>query len=248
MNSDANKKKSNRFSLKVFWYIVLLCAGTAYVVLNRKAIYQLDKMNAVNVIFIVWLVVLILPLFSEIELFGIKLKKEVEKVKEDVSDSKKEIKDVKDQLIDLKISNSVSAVVNVAMQPLPPAESLSGYSRSYSPGAVRTASAEEQGEGILGISFQSAVLSQIKTGFEKNLSEICRMSGAAEGTAADMLAGLKNRELIDSSELSLLSLVFQIALRGFYGEEIREEYFIFVRDALPEVNQLFQNAKEKLSR
>ena len=64
---------------KNVWYLFLLLISSIYIFINRNDIYQLTKLNVHNLIFILWLVLLILPLFSEIEIGSVKLKKELEK-------------------------------------------------------------------------------------------------------------------------------------------------------------------------
>ena len=50
-----------------------------------------ENITIFHVIFILWIILLICPLFSEMELFGVKLKREVEKVKEDIANLKAQI-------------------------------------------------------------------------------------------------------------------------------------------------------------
>lgn len=66
-----------------WWYLVLLFATTGFVVYyrNNVSIFELKEINAMNLIFILWLILLVFPLFSEMEFFGIKVKKEVEEAK-----------------------------------------------------------------------------------------------------------------------------------------------------------------------
>ena len=66
------------------WYILLLAASSGYVLFYRNEIYQLSEINARNLIFLLWLLLLIFPLISEMEFLGIKVKKEVEKSTEKV--------------------------------------------------------------------------------------------------------------------------------------------------------------------
>ena len=69
------------------WYTFLLVLSTSYLVYYRFDIYELDTINARNLIFLLWLLLLAFPLFSELEFLGIKVKKEVEKATEDVKES-----------------------------------------------------------------------------------------------------------------------------------------------------------------
>lgn len=77
---------------KNVWYLFLLLISSIYIFINRNDIYQLTKLNVHNLIFILWLVLLILPLFSEIEIGSVKLKKELEKTRTEVKESIQELK------------------------------------------------------------------------------------------------------------------------------------------------------------
>lgn len=98
------------------WYILLLAASSGYVLFYRNEIYQLSEINARNLIFLLWLLLLIFPLISEMEFLGIKVKKEVEKSTEKVKES---LQNLQAQVNQLQFTNSVETNVNVANTPLP---------------------------------------------------------------------------------------------------------------------------------
>ena len=64
------------------WHIVLLTISTVYLVSNRFAIEKLDDASLISTVFIIWVILLVLPLFSELEFLGVKVKKEVKKAVE----------------------------------------------------------------------------------------------------------------------------------------------------------------------
>ena len=88
---------------KHFWYMALLCASSLYVVHYRFEIDQLTEFNAQNLIFILWLILLLFPLFSEMEFFGVKLKRELEKSTSEVKES---IHDLQIQIMQTQIANT----------------------------------------------------------------------------------------------------------------------------------------------
>ena len=51
---------------KRWWYVLLVIASTIYVVYYRYEIYYINPFNARTLIFIIWLILLIFPLFSEV--------------------------------------------------------------------------------------------------------------------------------------------------------------------------------------
>ena len=60
------------------WYLIVLMASTWYVISNFDSIRDFsffDKFNGDNLIFILWLVMIILPLFDSLEGFGVSVKR-----------------------------------------------------------------------------------------------------------------------------------------------------------------------------
>ena len=98
-------KKLWEFVKKKCWYIILLGLSSAYVWYYRLEIYQLKELNSRNLIFIVWLILLLLPLFSEMEFLGVKIKKEIQKETEEVKES---LKSIQTQMNNLQLTNSVA--------------------------------------------------------------------------------------------------------------------------------------------
>ena len=98
------------------WYSLLLLLSSLYVWKYRFEINQLKELNAKNIIFILWIFLLAFPLFSEMEILGIKVKKEVEKATEEVKES---LKNIQTQIIQLQMNNSVSNKISIENTPLP---------------------------------------------------------------------------------------------------------------------------------
>ena len=93
------------------WYIILLVLSSTYVRCYRFDIYELKELNARNLIFILWLILLLLPLFSEMEFLGVKIKKEVQKETEEV---KGLLQNLQTQVNQLQLTNSVANNINLS--------------------------------------------------------------------------------------------------------------------------------------
>lgn len=64
--------------IRKLWYVILLCISTPFVICNFEEIVDFqffDQFNGKNLIFIVWIVLLIIPLFDSFEGFGISIKR-----------------------------------------------------------------------------------------------------------------------------------------------------------------------------
>ena len=70
-------EKGRKFLLdkikKNIWYCFLLLISSAYVFYYRYELYQLKTLNVRNLVFLIWIALLLLPLFSEMELLGVKI-------------------------------------------------------------------------------------------------------------------------------------------------------------------------------
>jgi len=71
---------------KIGWWIFLLIWLSIYIFKNNS-IYSSSEILPFHylLIFILWIILLILPFFKEINLFGFSLKKDIEKIKNDIS-------------------------------------------------------------------------------------------------------------------------------------------------------------------
>ncbi len=82
---DREKVKLELFWIKKVWYITLLALSTIYVICNFNMIVTqcfVCQFNGNSLIFILWLVLLFLPLFNSIEGYGFKFSKEREEQEE----------------------------------------------------------------------------------------------------------------------------------------------------------------------
>lgn len=64
--------------LRKLWYVILLSISTPYVIRNFEEIVDFQfftQFDGKNLIFVVWIVLLIIPLFDSFEGFGISIKR-----------------------------------------------------------------------------------------------------------------------------------------------------------------------------
>lgn len=66
------------FWVRKLWYVILLGLSTPYVICNFEEIVDFqffEEFDGKNLIFLVWIVLLIIPLFDSFEGFGISIKR-----------------------------------------------------------------------------------------------------------------------------------------------------------------------------
>ncbi len=79
--TDREKVKAELYWIKKFWYILLLILSTIYIGYNFDTLVIqsfICQFNGNSLIFILWLVLLFLPLINSIEGYGFKFSKERE--------------------------------------------------------------------------------------------------------------------------------------------------------------------------
>ena len=82
---DREKVKLELYWIKKAWYILLLALSTIYVCCNFNTLATqcfVCQFNGNSLIFILWLILLCLPLFNSIEGYGFKFSKEREELEE----------------------------------------------------------------------------------------------------------------------------------------------------------------------
>lgn len=80
---DQERLDSELNWIKKVWYIVLVITTSIYVFCNFSDLVSFtffEKFNGKNLIFIVWIVLLLLPLFDNFEGFGIRFTRHAQKV------------------------------------------------------------------------------------------------------------------------------------------------------------------------
>jgi hypothetical protein len=62
---------------QIYWYILIVASLTAYIIINwtrATSFVFFSKFDGINLLFIVWVVLLILPCIEKFEGFGVKVK------------------------------------------------------------------------------------------------------------------------------------------------------------------------------
>ncbi|MGI6586854.1 MAG: TFIIB-type zinc ribbon-containing protein [Lutisporaceae bacterium] len=238
-----------------WWYSILLISSTIYVLYYKYDIYQLKEFNAMNLIFILWLVLLLLPLFSELEFFGIKLKKEMEKAKAEV---KENLNDLRMQIMDLKILNSNANTIYLGDSFLPTEQKLKELAGDFittSKSTPNNLSESSPASKIdiktdsnrkINIDFEipeeSVYLFKVRLMLEKNLTDLCEKTDyKGPKSMHEMIKHLSRCELIYGKTVYLIKQIINIANRGIHGEIVSNEYIDFIKQVLPELQiQLYE--------
>ena len=230
-------KNTFKILKKHWWYIFLLVISSLYVFTYRYDIYQMTELNAQNLIFILWLILLGLPLFSEIEIGNVKLKKEIEQTRAEVKES---IGELKYQMLDLKISNNNSNML-VVNPPLASKDELTQMQRH----AETDSKVSSESDLNFMISEDNIYLFQVRLSLEKKMYALCNMFQYGERrTMYSMAQFLVQHEVIDYKTADLIREVINIANRGVHGEIIDSDYLQFVKKTYPMIKYTLDKAND----
>lgn len=230
-----------QFLKKRWWYLLLLAVSSVYVYIYRFEITDITPLNAQSLIFILWLVLLALPLFSEIEIGSVKLKKEIEKTRSEMKDS---IEEVKYQMLDLKVTSSSSNMLVFNNPPLPSKDELLELQKNTASNTI------EHDEDRMGpdIPDSTIYLFKVRLSLEKKLAAICCLLQYNEGrTPYSMAQFLIKHEAIDYKTFELIREIINIANRGVHGEIIDKEYLQFVKKAYPAIKNKLDAVYDRFS-
>lgn len=219
---------------KYWWYIILLIMSSLYIFVNWNNINQLNELSVKNLIFILWVVLLLLPLFSEIEIGSIKIKKEIEQTRADVKES---IGELKYQILDLKISNNNSNMLVFNNQPLPSKEELLQMQMNIKPEENETHITTDEPK----IPNDNVYLFKVRLDLEKQLSALCNLFQYDERrTMYTMVQFLIQHEVINRNMAELIREILNIANRGVHGEIIDNDYISFVKKTYPKIQKILE--------
>ena len=86
---DKGKVKAELFWIKKVWYILLLILSSIYVCNNFEQLAEqcfICLFNGNSLIFILWIILLVMPLFDSIEGYGFKFNKEHDELDKELKD------------------------------------------------------------------------------------------------------------------------------------------------------------------
>jgi hypothetical protein len=222
---------------KILWWTVLFAALTTYLG-ERYADLRAGRSNPVDVVvFLIWIGLLLAPLFDEVTLFGLTLKRKIEEARRDILDQVQSIK--------AEIQNTIQISPNISF-PLAPADSqlpaieqnirrileqqLRQYGIAQQPQTTLREDRKVVSEDVLFL-FEARYL------IERDLRRIARAALDMDVRAPiSRLTDALTRAEILSPELSqAIRQVYAVCSPAVHGEEVSETKVRFVRDVAPEL-------------
>lgn len=241
--------------IKCLWYLLLLMSTTYYVSLIHNNIIFLWPITKITTIFILWIVLLIVPLFSEIEFGGFKLKKEIEKTRDDI---RRDIVNLQSHISNNNNNNAIYFNSSVwSKEELNNVfESLKKDMKMDNGISKMSKSEENKREKLDGKSVDInnldtlSYLAHVRVNIEKSLREICfslnyeKKRNGSFINIVDMLKFLYDSKIINNNILSSITQIQIIASRSLHGEFINNEYLEFVKKTYPLISEELNKIKK----
>ena len=233
---------------KQIWAFILFVVGIYYIKVNYDVIAT--NPNFINIIIVVFTFTLgVLPIVTEINVFGFSLKKELYQTK---ADFENKILDLKMQITNA--NNNTNSNYNLLFSPVSSVKNLeelltqlssSQQEENSSDKAELGMAAEgevrypdyslEDGSDLNNILFKARRDIEIEIRKALNKLDLPYELGLIRN-----LGNLKERKYIDSNQYDLFKNVIQLCNRGIHGENVDEQYIIFVRNATPKLLHILE--------
>lgn len=238
------------FLKEKLWYIFLLAISTIYLAINRFAIEKLDDASMLSTVFIIWVILLALPLFSELEFLGVKVKKEVKKAVEKSNEEVKESLDNLQQIVSqIQVSNSVAPQFTINSGSLPTEEIIDKLTEELHLFNEQNKQTEQQDK--VNIPPRNIELFKMRYGIEMRLKEALELIGYNSRNRASLMQGtyyLNQQGVLDPTSTDLVIQMLRIANRGVHGEIIGQKYMDFASEAYPQIIDALDNCKELIKK
>ena len=232
-------QKQLSFLKEKLWYIFLLTISTAYLVSNKFAIEKLDDASMLSAVFIIWVILLALPLFSELEFLSVKVKKEVKKAVEKSNEEVKASLNNLQQLVSqIQISNSVAPQFTINGGSLPTEEKIDKLTEELHLFNEQNKNKQAEQQDKVTIPVQNLELFKMRYGIEVRLKEAMELIGYNSKNRASLMQGtyyLNQQGVLDPTSTDLVIQMLRIANRGVHGEIIGQKYMDFASEAYPQI-------------
>lgn len=227
---DKRKSPLLTFLKRKWWYLTLLIASTSYVYVQRNSIGIFSEFTVQNLIFYIWLMLLLFPLFSEMEFMGVKLKKEVERAAKDVKES---ITDLKMQVMDVKFSNSFANSLSFTFSgDAPSKQELAEIANDDKPNS--DAKNKLSMDDI--VTDDVVYLFKVRLTLERALKTFSdHLNYDGRHSILQLLNCAVENGMLDRKNADYTKQIITICNRGIHGEIVSDEYMEFVKSVLPQV-------------
>ncbi len=225
---------------KIIWWLLLVGLLSVFLLHRYPELALGRAVPADIVVFVIWVALLLAPLFNEVSLLGVTLKQQIDELKEHVANQITEVKSEVRNAVDVRAT--FSPHFNI---PAPAADAQLPEIERRIKSAVSDALAEH---GIrqppppaqIPVSTDVALLFATRYNLEK---ELRRISEARQLTVESrrpmplhhLIRALIQAELLEPRMASAIREVYSVCSPAIHGEEVTPAQIAFVQDVGPEL-------------
>ena len=224
---------------KITWWIILLLL-TGIILLKRyEAITNGQSVMADIFVFLIFVALMLVPIFSEVEFFGIKLKKEIEELKADIKikfgDIKNEIRNTQNQTL----TQTIQAYGQYG--PPPPDSKLPELEEEID--RIVKAKLQEHGviidqplpsridvpeDNLTMFKVRYNIETQLRRIWENRFDEMAFDQRIRHQPIMRIIQDLTKYEIIDNNFYGILREILSICNYAIHGEQVTENQVSFV--------------------
>lgn len=220
----------------LYWFLIV--AFLTYLVMARLPFF-LDgsPTNMDIIIFIIWVAMIIAPIFREVNIFGVGLKNEIDSLRNDF----------RGEMLNLRseIQNTINFSPQINVGQLPSDSELPGLREALQKALKDAFGTEElpltQVQEELSTPTDAQFLFSVRYNIEKELNRIWRLHFPTESedrpsiSSVQIIRQLLQSETIDMEFYKALRDVYAVCNQAIHGRDVSQAKISFVRDVAPQL-------------
>ena len=207
---------------KILWWILLLLL-TSILIAIRFGLLVIEKISPFDFTLIIfWIILMLSPLFNDIEIFGVKLKQDIRKLKSEIDLKFVELKS------DIKMSQNQNFTANFGFEKPPSDNEIDKITRSLKKDSLKSQieiKAPEKNVKLFEMRF--LIDTEIKRIWDIYL-KLPSPNLQSKRSTARQIHELNENGIIDPIQFALLKDIISICNSGIHGDEITEKQYEFV--------------------
>ena len=226
---------------KICWWGLLVALTGFYIFKRYPKLIDGTALPFDIIVFLVWVALCLIPLYEEVSLFGIKLKKEIEAIKSHVDNQIESIKTDIRNSIDIRSNFNPNIYFSAPPPPDSELPAIEGRIREAVGAAFREHGLEQKTppKSAISVDDDTQFLILARFNLEKELRRIWYENFQAipdnRGPIpiSRMVNSMIEREMIDSKLAKAISDVYAVCSPAMHGEPVTRAQVAFVRDVAP---------------
>jgi hypothetical protein len=234
-------KTANWF--KIVWWLLLLGLTTTFLILRFNKIINGQSIPFDIFVFLIWTALMLFPIYSKVELFGIKLHREIEQMKKDINEKLIDLK------TDIRLNQNQSFTANIGgYGPLPPDDKIPDLELQIEKIIGKKLEKYRIHEnfdikGRLDIPENNLLLFKVRYNIEQQVNRIWTNRFPLEYNIEfrksipiwKQIQELDKYEIINGNLYGILREVLSICNYGVHGEKISDNQIEFVLNSAKEI-------------